>query len=278
MAVVPVQDADVRSDSSGSCSGLTEDFDFGRFAGAIAASNSGEEVWALIDTICDKAGVEGVCCRCFPSEAGAEQIIFFSTTSRFSPELGEALEQAPGYLDAFLHASVRTTKPFLWGDMERLLERRSPQLHYFRDHIASFGTDSIYNIHSDIGMAVGTERGVVVPVFGPLFRNGYFCYHSYEDRTVTEMDMMVLHSISQTAYLKLLDIMYKTGDRERTLSGRELEAINMIARGKSNPEVAAAMSVSVNTINTLLKRIFEKLDVSDRVSAVMRAYALGYIA
>ncbi|MEM9179381.1 MAG: LuxR C-terminal-related transcriptional regulator [Pseudomonadota bacterium] len=260
MAVVPAPDPESHSDPSGSCSGLTEDFDFGRFAGAISASSSGDEVWALIDTICDKAGVEGVCCRCFPSEAGAEQIIFFSTTSRFSPELGEALEQAPGYLDAFLHASVRTTKPFLWGDMERLLEPRSPQLHYFRDHIASFGT------------------GVVVPVFGPLFRNGYFCYHSYEDRTVTEMDMMVLHSISQTAYLKLLDIMYKTADRERTLSGRELEAINMIARGKSNPEVAEAMSVSVNTINTLLKRIFEKLDVSDRVSAVMRAYALGYIA
>ncbi|MEM7460075.1 MAG: LuxR C-terminal-related transcriptional regulator [Pseudomonadota bacterium] len=260
MAVIPAHDQDVHSDKKSSCSGLTEEFDFSRFAAQIAASNSGDEVWALIDAICDKADVEGVCCRCFPSEAAAEQTIFFSTTSRFSPELGDALEQAPGYLDAFLHASVRTTKPFLWRDMESLLEPRSPQLHYYRDHIASFGT------------------GVVVPVFGPLFRNGYFCFHSYEDRTVTEMDKMVLHSISQTAYLKLLDIMYKTADRERTLSGRELETINMIARGKSNPEVAAAMSVSVNTINTLLKRIFEKLDVSDRVSAVMRAYALGYIA
>ncbi|MEO1553282.1 MAG: LuxR C-terminal-related transcriptional regulator [Pseudomonadota bacterium] len=259
MAVIPVQDPE-RSDHSTACSGLTEDFDFSHFAAQIAGSNSGEEVWALIDAICQKATVEGACCRCFPSEAAAEQIIFFSTTSRFSPELGDALEQAPGYLDAFLHASVRTTKPFLWSDIDRLLEARSPQLHYFRDHIASFGT------------------GVIVPVFGPLFRNGYFCYHSYEDRAVTEMDMMVLHSISQTAYLKLLDIMYKGADRERTLSGRELEAINMIARGKSNPEVAVAMSVSVNTINTLLKRIFEKLEVSDRVSAVMRAYALGYIA
>ena len=260
MAVIPAQDSNAHSGQKPSGSGLTEEFDFGRFASEIAASDTGDQVWALIDAICDKAGVEGVCCRCFPSEAAAEQIIFFSTTTRFSSELGEALERAPGYLDAFLHASVRTTKPFLWSDMERLLEPRSPQLHYYRDHIASFGT------------------GVVVPVFGPLFRNGYFCFHSYEDRTVTEMDMMVLHSISQTAYLKLLDIMYKSADRERTLSGRELEAINMIARGKSNPEVAEAMSVSVNTINTLLKRIFEKLDVSDRVSAVMRAYALGYIA
>ncbi|MEM7329815.1 MAG: LuxR C-terminal-related transcriptional regulator [Pseudomonadota bacterium] len=252
-----VEDYDIEKSSG---SGLTEDFDFGRFAAAISAAPTGEAVWEIIDSICEKANVDGVCCRCFPSEAAAEQTIFFSTTSKFSPELGQALERAPGYLDAFLHAAVRTTNPFLWSDMDNILESRSPQLHYFRDHISSFGT------------------GVVVPVYGPLFRNGYFCYHSYDDRTVTKMDMMVLHSISQTAYLKLLDIMYKSADRERTLSGRELEAINMIARGKSNPEVAEAMSVSVNTINTLLRRIFEKLDVSDRVSAVMRAYALGYIA
>lgn len=242
------------------CSGLTEDFDFGTFATHIAATDSGELVWDIIEAICRKANIDGVCCRCFPSEAAAEQTIFFTMSKHFSPQLAEALDGAPGYLDAFLHASVRTTKPFLWKDLDRIVETRSPQFQYFREHIQSLGT------------------GVVVPVFGPLFRNGYFCFFSSEDRNITDLDLMVLHSISQTAYLKLLDIMYKTSDRERSLSARELEAINMIARGKSNPEVAEAMSVTVNTVNTVLKRIFDKLEVSDRVSAVMRAYALGYIA
>ncbi len=260
MAVLSVKNADPVSTLEPTCAGIAEDFEFGTYAASIAASKSGDEVWKIIEAICRKADLNGVCCRCFPSEAAAEQIIFFSTTSEFSPELGQALQDSPGYLDAFLHASVRTTKPFLWTDIADILEPRSPQLRHYKDKIAGLGT------------------GVVVPVFGPLFRNGYFCFHSQEDRAVSDMDLMVLHSISQTAYLKLLDIMYKTSGRERTLSGRELEAINMIARGKSNPEVATAMSVSVNTINTLLKRIFEKLDVSDRVSAVMRAYALGYIA
>ena len=260
MAVLDVKKAELISTPEPACAGIAKDFEFGAYAGSIAAATSGDEIWKIIEAICRKADVNGVCCRCFPSEAAAEQVIFFSTTSEFSPELGQALQDSPGYLDAFLHASVRTTKPFLWTDIADILEPRSPQLRHYKDKIAGLGT------------------GVVVPVFGPLFRNGYFCFHSKEDRAVSDMDMMVLHSISQTAYLKLLDIMYKTSGRERTLSGRELEAINMIARGKSNPEVATAMSVSVNTINTLLKRIFEKLDVSDRVSAVMRAYALGYIA
>lgn len=260
MAVLDATKKEQTSLSDASCAGIADDFEFSAYAASIAAATSGDEVWKIIEAVCRKAVVDGVCCRCFPSEAAAEPIIFFSTTTGFSPELSQALQDSPGYLDALLHASVRTTKPFLWSEMDNLLEPRSPQLHHFNDKIAALGT------------------GVVVPVFGPLFRNGYFCFHSYEPRTVSDMDMMVLHSISQTAYLKLLDIMYKTSGRERTLSGRELEAINMIARGKSNPEVATAMSVSVNTINTLLKRIFEKLEVSDRVSAVMRAYALGYIA
>lgn len=241
-------------------SALTSSFDFGEFAASIAESSSGDAIWNIIESICLSAKVDGVCCRCFPSEAAAEQTIFFTTSEHFNPDLAQALDGAPGYLDAFLHASVRTTKPFLWGDLERILEPRSPQLHYFREHIQTLGS------------------GVVVPVFGPLFRNGYFCFHASSDRAFKDLDLMLLHSVSQTAYLKLLDIMYKSSDRERSLSGRELEAINMIARGRSNPEVAQAMSVSVNTINTMLKRIFGKLEVSDRVSAVMRAYALGYIA
>jgi DNA-binding CsgD family transcriptional regulator len=260
MAALDLENIERVSTSESSRARIAEDFEFGAFAANIAAASSGDEVWQIIEAICRKTDVNGVCCRCFPSEAAAEQVIFFSTTTEFSPKLSHALQNSPGYLDAFLHAAVRTTKPFLWTDIDQILEPRSPQLRHYKEQIAGLGT------------------GVVVPVFGPLFRNGYFCFHSQDDRNIDDMDMMVLHSISQTAYLKLLDIMYKTSGRERTLSGRELEAINMIARGKSNPEVATAMSVSVNTVNTVLKRIFEKLDVSDRVSAVMRAYALGYIA
>jgi len=260
MAVLEKTKSELEPNLDSNRTGIAADFEFSVFATDIAAATTGDEVWKIIEAMCRKADVDGVCCRCFPSEAAAEQVIFFSTTSEFSPDLGAALQQAPGYLDAFLHASVRTSKPFLWTDIDKILEPRSPQLHHYKDTISGLGT------------------GVVVPVFGPLFRNGYFCFHSYEASAVSDMDMMVLHSISQTAYLKLLDIMYKTSGRERTLSGRELEAINLIARGKSNPEVASAMSVSVNTVNTVLKRIFEKLEVSDRVSAVMRAFALGYIA
>lgn len=225
----------------------------------IQQSTSGDQVWGIMDEVCTSTGMFGACCRCFPNGAAAEPVVFFSKTSSFSPELESALQSAPGYLDAFLHASVNSPKPFHWGDVSGLLDPKSPQIESYKQVIEPLGD------------------GVVVPVFGPLFRNGYFCFSGTPGRAYSENEMMLLHSISQTAYLKLCDLMYREESSARTLSSRELEIINIVARGKSSHVIAETLNVSVNTINTHLKRIFEKLDVTDRVSAVMRAYALGYI-
>ncbi len=234
--------------------------DFTDVATRISQSATGDEVWDIMSEVCRQTGTKGACCRCFPSNASADETVFFSTTEDFSEELATALQKGPGYLDAFLNASVKSPKPFRWNDTGTILDPKSPQYASYRRDIASLG------------------NGVVVPVFGPLFRHGYFCFHGQEGREYDDNEILMMHSISQTAYLKLLDVMYREEEEGRALSSRELEIINLIARGQSNQTVAADLNVSINTINTYMKRIFEKLDVSDRVSAVMRAYALGYIA
>ena len=61
------------------------------------------------------------------------------------------------------------------------------------------------------------------------------------------------------------------------LSGRELEVVALVARGASNKEIAHALHISEATIKTHLAHIFEKLDVSDRTSAVTRAIEQGLI-
>jgi len=235
-------------------------YGFAEVSSRISESKSDEEVWQIMSEVCLETGNKGACCRCFPSNATAEATVFFSKTKNFSSELEQAIQSSPGYLDAFLYASVKSPRPFRWRDVNAILDHKSPQMDSYRRKISAIG------------------EGVVVPVFGPLFRHGYFCFHGEEGREYDDDEIMIMHSVSQTAYLKLLDLMYRTEEERRTLSSRELEIINMIARGNSNQSVAETLSVSINTINTYMKRIFEKLDVSDRVSAVMRAYALGYIA
>lgn len=59
------------------------------------------------------------------------------------------------------------------------------------------------------------------------------------------------------------------------LSGREIEVLQLVARGKSNHDIGKALHISTATVKTHLVRIFEKLGVSDRTAAVTVALERG---
>ncbi|HUT20784.1 MAG TPA: LuxR C-terminal-related transcriptional regulator [Anaerolineae bacterium] len=61
------------------------------------------------------------------------------------------------------------------------------------------------------------------------------------------------------------------------LSARELEVLRLLRTPLSQPEIADKLYVSVNTIRTHVKHIYQKLDVHSRIEAIERAEELGLI-
>ncbi|MBL3347017.1 response regulator transcription factor, partial [Klebsiella pneumoniae] len=61
------------------------------------------------------------------------------------------------------------------------------------------------------------------------------------------------------------------------LTRTETNILGMLVGGMSNKEIAFALDISENTVKSHLKNIFNKLGVSDRVTAVTTAIRRGLV-
>jgi two-component system NarL family response regulator len=75
------------------------------------------------------------------------------------------------------------------------------------------------------------------------------------------------------------DVAARLADRVNSpsLTSREVGVLELVAKGLSNKEIAAALTLAEDTVKNHLKHVFAKLEVSDRTEAVLLAVQRGII-
>jgi DNA-binding NarL/FixJ family response regulator len=98
-------------------------------------------------------------------------------------------------------------------------------------------------------------------------------------RAVAQGDALLAPSITRRVieeFVRRPPQSVKTLPPELTeLTARELEVLRLVARGFSNAEIAKALFVSDTTVKTHVAHVLTKLDLRDRVQAVVLAYECG---
>jgi len=100
-------------------------------------------------------------------------------------------------------------------------------------------------------------------------------------RSVASGDALLAPSVTRRVVEEFVrrppDSVRKPPEKLGDLTARELEVLKLLARGLSNAEIAKALFVSETTVKTHVAHVLMKLDLRDRVQAVVLAYESGLV-
>jgi len=157
-------------------------------------------------------------------------------------------------------AAERSTS-FLWSDTSSLIKLREGEAWYL-EQLAN-------NIPGD---------GLIAPVYGPHGRDGYFLLGlGKPDETFTHLEIKFLEHSCQAIHSKYCELVFDKLPSNTKLSPRETAVLKLVSIGSSSSSIADELNITANTVDTYIQRIFHKLDVDHRVTAVLRAQAIGLL-
>ena len=92
-------------------------------------------------------------------------------------------------------------------------------------------------------------------------------------RTVADGDALLSPAITKRVIERFTRISHPAPPREiEELTERELDVLRLVARGLSNAEIGQELYISETTVKTHITHILQKLNLRDRVQAVVLAY------
>jgi len=186
--------------------------------------------------------------------------IYFLGTRKFSRHmLPRDHAAALGRWNTFL---VKHGKPIVLSDFLDTFAALEPQL-----------TDEIMSE----ARARGVQDQFMVPVFGPFTVNGVVTF-AFPQTLGAERDVFFddLETAASIFHMRMVRH-FGSKAEDPHLSRRENEVLDWVAKGKTNAEIALILGIKSTSVGTYVRRIFEKMGVSDRVSAAVEGVKRGFV-
>lgn len=164
--------------------------------------------------------------------------------------------------DPIIRQCLTESKPFHWREVTKKQPLNEQQKQMLKDY-----------------QAAGFIDGVAVPVFGPMGTIAVFSLSSRrKELELSDAQLQSLQYACVQVHNRYFEIAKINNDPPlKRLSPREKEALSLVAEGLASPAIAERLGVSENTVDTMLRRIFAKLEVNNRISAVLKAIGSGSI-
>lgn len=165
-------------------------------------------------------------------------------------------------IDPCISIAPTEAEPYFWSKIGEMVSLTETQKAYMED-LARYGM----------------VEGLSIPVFSAKGTIAYFAMASGESGLVLSPDEIAeLQYIAHRTHVRYQELGGIDNPDMIILSPREKEVLYWIAQGKSNSVIASILDISDHTVDTLVRRCFQKLGVTSRVSAALRGVCAGLIA
>lgn len=217
-------------------------------------------LWDLVLDYFHAHGIDKVSYHHFSADMQAANTVTVNADGFSRDWVCQYIEHKLYLVDPITEFAQIATKPFEWSQIEQLMRLSPEQKAYLRQ------------MHD-----AGVGDGLAFQVFGPGLRNGYvgLGVSSPLEMPAPELvlDFQLLAQAGHVRYCELNPIYAGAS----VLSPRERQILRWIARGKSNSAIADILDLSPHTVDTLVRRIFDKLGVSDRTTAAIQGVGSGLV-
>jgi len=242
---------------------MGREFNIQKFTDTLETVNSFNTLTTFFENCFSDLDIDTVCYQCLPPQGAlANDPLFQILGIGYTQSAIDKYKENEDYrINPFLKKPLLLARPLQWSEI-----LASPDLN-LREKDFTQRSQKIMK-----------GAGVSIPVFGPLRYDGVISIGFGDHKiNLSSFDILELQMACQQAHLRFCTVLDEKKPIPIALTNRESEIMRWVMCGKSNTVIADIVGISPHTVNSYMRRIYLKLDVSDRVSAAFRALALGLI-